>query len=179
MIEAMLLADLLSRVPGEHISSDSTYRLAGRTMRPDLRAYALLIGERHYIHRFYGLDSDSDAAMFPGLRLFAKVLATQVYIDPFTGEAMSALQALKYWSDDLCCRGGSPKNHPYMLIFTYLDRGPCKDGFHAVQLVPMNNVDSPAKRRLGDIIRKPVQEDLDKVVRYLQTRPKNRCSHGR
>ena len=139
----MLLADLLSRVPGEHISSDSTYRLAGRTMRPDLRAYALLIGERHYIHRydaqfpcrrvfvvqtcvffsrFYGLDSDSDAAMFPGLRLFAKVLATQVYIDPFTGEAMSALQALKYWSDDLCCRGGSPKNHPYMLIFTYLDR---------------------------------------------------------
>lgn len=53
------------------------FRLAGRSKKQRRRCYVFAMGEDHHICRFWGLDSDSDDALLPGLKqvIFVSVLA--------------------------------------------------------------------------------------------------------
>lgn len=176
-IEGYLAADLLSRVPGEHASSDATFRAATRTTSDDEGCLVFILGEEHSICRFFYLDSDSDEALLPGLRRWAQQLKGQLYYNRKENRWVNAYDALKYWHDDRCCRGGDPLAHPYVQIFN-IDRAPYADGWHKVDL-PSKTFWNPelkgaAKARLGKILRAPYEPDVDKVVRYLQKRSRKR-----
>ena len=50
-VKDFLMADMLSRVPGKHVSTDATYRLTGRTLGADEVGYIFAMSEDHHICR--------------------------------------------------------------------------------------------------------------------------------
>jgi len=173
----LLEADLISQVPGERVSGDHTFNLASVVIGADNANYSFFLGEDHRICRFLGGPSTAFEHQKAGLTRWAETLRRQWYYHPTNGW-MSAYSAITGWDDDLCCNGGNHLSHPLMRIFP-LFRAPYKDGFHAVQMVgdTLQNKEEQAEveRRLGAIIRKPVEEpDLKEAIGWLQRRPKNR-----
>ena len=170
--------DLLSRVPGEHASIDAMYRITGRTRSPDEAAITFVMGEDHQVCRWYVLDADSDAAIYPGLKAFAKKLQTQTYFNRKLKKNENALTALKYWHSDTCCHGANDiTTHPLMSLFPSMTRPPYLDGFHGVNRIA-ETLQNPVERavvtrRFGDIVRRPNSPDLEEVVQYLGKRKIN------
>ena len=83
------------------------------------------------------LDGDSDEAILPGLERLANRLRSQRYyaggkpeqVKDKTGRrGVNAFMAVRFWHDDMCCRGRDPTAHPYMPIFVHLVRAPFRDG---------------------------------------------------
>lgn len=165
----------MRRVPGEHVSTDAMFRLCGRTSDVNAKAIVFAMSETHHVCRFWVLSADSDDDLLPGLRTWAQQLSNQSYFDQHKRKFVNALHAIKHWHDDRCCRGGNPFDHSYMGPFSGLERAPYKDGFHGcdviVRTVQNPNLKGVVAKRFGSIIRKPVEADVEKVVKYLQTRP--------
>ena len=174
-IADLLEADLLMRVPGEHVSTDAMFRLCGRTSDVNAKAIVFAMGEAHHVCRWFVVPADSDDALLPGLRRWSQQLLNQSYFDKHKQKFVNALHAIKHWHDDRCCRGGDPIEHPYREPFIGLERAPYKDGFHGcdviVRTVQNHNLKGIVAKRFGSIIRKPVEADVAEVVKYLQTRP--------
>jgi len=113
----------MAHLTGEHVSTDAMFRLGGRIKGGEYKCYVFAMGERHNICRVWGLDGDTDESLLPGLELWAKQLKEQVYYDRDLKKDVNALNAVKWWHDDRCCRGnGNVRDHPYMAYFPNLTR---------------------------------------------------------
>jgi hypothetical protein len=124
MCQQVILAKPVSCIvlTGEHVSTDAMFRLGSRTVGGGTKCYVFAMGDRHNICRFWGLDGDTDEALLPGLRKWATQLKRQQYYDKGSKTYVNALEAIRYWHDDRCCRTSDPSKHPYMSIFPNLTR---------------------------------------------------------
>jgi hypothetical protein len=64
----LIISGLFCYFQGKHVSTDAMFRLAARSKNKDEVCYVFAMGEDHHICRFWGLDSDSDDALLPGLK---------------------------------------------------------------------------------------------------------------
>jgi hypothetical protein len=140
-IKRFLRDDLLSRVPGTHISVDATYRVASRTNDADAVCIVFVFGMFGEVIRWFVLNGDNDGAITPGIKRWRENLKVMSFVDPRGGRPINALRALKFIVDDTCCRGADDLaavifRNPWCRIPEL--HAPKKDTWHGVDLVVKN-----------------------------------------
>ena len=163
-LKPYLTADLLKRHPGQFASSDHTFRVAARSTG-DKTAYVFIMGEDHSIIWHGAVRSTSWGELGPALAALQRRFAR-----------LGVSGQLKYWWDDLCCRGMPPSRlheHPVVHAFPGVTRCPRKDGFHGCQLLTSTfqsgtgEVDT-FSRDVGQALRPVWEPDVEKAVEVLK-----------
>lgn len=176
-LESLLDADVADRVPGMFLSYDHTFEAALKTREGG--AMVFLMGEYNDIVSYARVPSTHMKhlmSLFTALSLRLQKMNVR-----YENVLVRADRAVQFVYSDTCCRKATDVSKSELqAIFENVRGADLADGFHGVQRVPFNQAHSSAAHfmaRLGRILRRPHEDDVDEVVKYLMDPERRRHSH--
>ena len=189
-MEPHLLADIVSRHPGEFASYDHTFKLALRSTDADAKAVVFFLGEEHSCFWYGSTPSTSEADLWPA-HLTCQKRFVRLGVSPPTpssccahsrlsrtdlGPAHQVSGLLKWWYSDRCCNGidaSKLHTHPVAMAYPGVERAPRSDTFHDTQGITQQTNGASGdmdrfSRYIGERFAQTLDEDVDGVCAYLE-----------